>query len=490
MSSIVTVLTDNLTIVPSDHLFLWLLLLLFFVLAIRKKTTLLVYFLLFTITIQDLRLILFKVSVRYSDLIMIFFIFYYLFYEVKKAEELFAAKNVLSFIALLFFILVVSQLQARFIDFPFTSMRPGAIANYPYIKSIVRLLQVALLMLFSLCIAHYANKISLRRIVKMHTNVAAVISVLLIIIFFSNLILPTNELVKKTSARSDERFVRMKGFFGEPSLLALYLLTSIPFLMVSFLSFPTKKEAVGLCSQLFCLFITFSRAGWIAFAVVLLVAAYVLRDSYKHKIILYKKQLSFIVLMSIFLGSIILISFEPARALVNDAGIKHFTQALDSSNTGKFWSTRLRLEAYKDAIHAFQLHPFFGVGIFNFHFYGGYYFYAGLLDNSFYFNHAETNNLFLTVIAELGLVGLAFALFCGFLVIRWFIRRYRLIKNERGEREIAQGFMLSVVAIFIVFQFLSKFTYVFLWFFLGLCIACSYAQKSKNFIRTYQSPEA
>lgn len=429
-----------------------------------------------SLTFHFLRIFIFNIMfIKYAEIVIFLFILYYFLFEIQTINELFVNKTALSFTALILLLLTISQIQSIYIDFPITTIRPGAVINYPFVKSIIRLMQLLFFLIFSLCVAHYSVKRSFEKVVSMHTNVVTGISLFFIAIFFSSFVFPHSTLVNITSVHMADSFIRMRGFFEDPTTLAFYLLTSIPLSIALFAITRVKKELVKFSIQVFCLFLTFSRAGWLSLgAVVFLCILFFWKEvTVFYKRMSYRKQISLLLVVGLFCFIVLSFSYEPLREFVNKRSIELFTDAIDP-NSGRFWSTRLRLEAYSTAISAFQMHPVMGVGIFNFHFYGGFKKYAGLYD-TIYVNYPEPNNILLTVLSELGLLGVLVLVCCLLYSCGYFIRIILKGKDEKA-RIFAKGFLISLLSVFVMMQFTSKFMHPFFFFFFGLilCFAEEY----------------
>lgn len=419
----------------------------------------------------------FKVSVRYLDIFILFFIVYYLFFYVEKIDNLLATirhKTFLSLFALIFFVLVLSQVQSAYITFPITTIRPGAYANYPFIKSSLRLAQLFILFLFALCISHVAQKISWKKVVTMHTNVATGLSGFLLVSFILYYILPSNSIFRHVTVHSDEMFIRLSGYFFEPSVLALYLLTSIPILCATLAEQFSRREAIGLFLQVICLFLTFSRAGWLAFLVISpFLFLFFFKDilkgiSHTYLYISYRK-IGFLFCLVLFFLFVVVILYQPATEIAKGLFFDPI-QLIFEPDAKKFWSTRLRLETYSIAVDAFQEHPLFGIGIFNYHFYGGVRRDDSLF-HGLYLNYPEVNNLYLSFLAEIGIVGVLILSYCALLVFRHFYRL--IIMGDKKTSLRARGVFVSIIGIAMMMVFISKYTYPFLWFFIGLSVAVS-----------------
>lgn len=445
-----------------------------------RRLEVLIYIICMMIAIQSPKIYIFDVSVPYSYFFLFLFIVYYFLFYVEKIGDFFDTvqqKNFLALFALVFFVFVFSQIQSIHITFPITTIRQHAALNYPFIKSSIRLLQLFALFVFAFCISHAAQKVSWKKAAKIHTTVATALSVFLLLLFVFYFIFPDTQLFEYHIAHGGEFFIRLSGFFQEPGTLALYLLTSIPILFASLAEDFSRRKAIGLSLQLLCLFFTFSRSGWLAFIIMLpFLCLFFFKDIWQaihakyssrmSAFFLYRK-IGFIFMLVCFMFVVITLSYQPVGEIVERTFLEPVTNAF-TPNAGKFWSTRLRLEAYSIAIHAFQEYPFLGIGIFNFHFYGGVHRYDDII-YGFYLNYSEVNNLFLSLLVEVGILGFCVLFYCSLLFLRQI---YQLIK--RGNRETslrARGLLLGYIGIAVIMLFISTYTFPFLWFFQGLAIA-------------------
>lgn len=434
-----------------------------------KKTNLIdliVCLTIFSLIFQSQKISLGITSVYYLYFLTIIFIAYYILSEIKSLKELFECKSFVSIAAIGFFIASISQFQSFYINFPITTINHGAILNYPLIKGLTRLLQVFVLFLFSLCIIHYAKRDNLNKIINIHTTTATLLSAFLVLIFIISFFLPNNNSLVESVTVPSEPTIRLTGFFAEPYVLAIYLLTSLPLLLYKISTKFSKYNIVLLFLQSVCLILTFSRAGWLAFlAMLILFAFFVYRIIVFKYLFLYWKYILLLFLVQLFLMFTFSSSMDFAVKLISENVIDAVTPG-----TGKFWSTKLRLEAYSSAINAFQLHPMLGVGFFNFHFYGGYKFYPEIFGTTdYYYNSSSANNIILTILAETGLIGFLFFIYIWAIIIRKFLRTNVLL--EERDKILLKAFFISLICILIMFLFTSNLTLVFMWFYFGLIVA-------------------
>ncbi len=439
-----------------------------------KKTKLLLLTVMISFVFEKEKTMILGSSFNYTYIFMMVFIFYYLICEIDYFRELITNKTFISFFSLFLLIAVVSQFQSFKIDFPITSIRPGAILNYPFIKGLTRIVETCALIIFSLCVAHYSNKTNLEKLIKWQIGIETLIILFLLFSLSSDFLFGYDAMREYTTAHSTELAVRMRGFFDEPSILALYLITTIPLTLSLLMNNKNNLLIIAFILQLVSIILTFSRSGWIATLFIVLIMGYF---SYKNVFIKNKRKILFlsvfilIVLTTTYLNSV---SF---KKVVDKSLFEPFSEAANPY-TGRFWSTKLRLEAYSAAMSAFQKHPILGVGFFNFHFYGGAKNYLALLPDLPALNYPETNNILLTILSETGLIGLITITYMIFVHGRYILRISRTLEGKNKNMLI--GFFSTTVGILISYMFISKFTYNFLWFFLGLYIAFVNSQERES----------
>ncbi len=132
-----------------------------------RKIDLFIYLILFSLIFQNRRILIFGVWIDYLNFLILIFVAYYIFFDIKNLRELLECKSLVSSMSIIFLIAIISQFQSFYIDFPITTIRQSAILNYPLLKGLTRLLQLFVLFLFSLCIVHYAKKDNFIKLITM-----------------------------------------------------------------------------------------------------------------------------------------------------------------------------------------------------------------------------------------------------------------------------------------------------------------------------------
>lgn len=181
--------------------------------------------------------------------------------------------------------------------------------------------------------------------------------------------------------RGSEITVRVYSFFGNPNVLAEYLLMLIPFAAALF--FTAKKPQAKLfylvtaCILALCLLLTFSRGGLLG----LLVAAVFF-------ILLKDRKLIILLLIAALIGA----------AAMPDVFLQRFSSIGDPQDT----STAYRLTVWKETLGMVKDYPLTGVGLGYQAFQKMYPYY--MLDRTKRPFHSH--NAYLQITAEMGIIGL------------------------------------------------------------------------------------
>ena len=215
-------------------------------------------------------------------------------------------------------------------------------------------------------------------------------------------------------------FMRAEGTLGHCNTLAQYL-NMVLFPMLSFFAIEKKIGnklwlIIGICLTIVMLFLTFSRSGWTSF--IIGIAIYLL---FKPKMSYGKSRKSFKYAVSFLFCGILIISFIFRQNIID-----RFTTASEIS-------TDQRIDLLVVAANMVTKHPFIGIGLNNFteviHMYDD----TGISK----IFPAPVHNIYLLILAETGIIGLAYTLFCLTLLLLYFIRLIK--KSDEYTSLIALG---------------------------------------------------
>lgn len=231
---------------------------------------------------------------------------------------------------------------------------------------------------------------------------------------------------------------RAAGPFGNPQLLASFLMVLLPIVTVVALS--EKKAGRQLAAQVAavlmaaCLLLTQTRSAWLGTAMGLVVLAslaiYVGVRSQRHGLAARKHELVLPVMLLVAVG-VFLVLWPQTSTFLNRA------TSLANARTDTTW--QWRQDAARDALGMFRAHPLSGVGIGMYPIAknGGLMLRPSLSD--------DPHNLWLKLLAEMGLPGLLLmvATIASFL----FVGLRRAVGMDPGiRRSLLLGSIASVVA--------------------------------------------
>ena len=227
---------------------------------------------------------------------------------------------------------------------------------------------------------------------------------------------------------SDERWLRAYGSLPHPNILAGFLLVGLLFLLYLAFYADTLKQRIfilaGLIFTVPGLFFSFSRSAWVAMVLSITILAFWLwRRQHQHWQKVFFKLLLLVVLMLSILGTIF--SSLVATRILGQEEIE--VKSIDL----RFTFTQQALELIKNS-------PLTGVGIGNYtlgvfeqvnNSWPGYY-------------YQPVHNIFLLILAELGILGIV--LFCAML----FLTIYHNAKRAASlEKTIVMLTLFSVLII-------------------------------------------
>jgi len=250
--------------------------------------------------------------------------------------------------------------------------------------------------------------------------------------------------------RSVQTFTRQGGLWGDPNEFASILLVLMPLSLLQFFrskSFFMKVFTFGLFAcLLFGFFRTYSRGGFLGFAVLLVLSIFkfdlLKRGTNKTKIVIY------VVLVAIV--AIVIFSTISQTFIARIETLKSLDSSVHSQRGEAIYA---RYQAYKSALVLFSEHPILGVGIRNFYLYNP----VGVVHNTY-----------LEVLTCTGLIG--FIPFVTILYLTW--KELRGVQNSWRLRDrenslnyqyavaLELGFIAYLVTIVFLTLDLAKMTWL------------------------------
>lgn len=286
------------------------------------------------------------------------------------------------------------------------------------------------------------------------------------------------------------------GFASEPSWLAhMVNLVYLPYWLSATLTRYTahrlnfKKitfENVLLLGGIGTLFISFSRAGWAAFMLVLAflfirLNVWLVKKLSQH----WKSRLRVLFIIGFVLLILVIYLLIAAGALygfskldsrmadvfslqtLREGGLTKYADLLQFGERITYWQTGWRI---------FNLHPILGVGVGN----AGYYFQQLMPDDAWQLSEVRgliyhsTNlmnikSLWVRILAETGIIGFSF--FLVFLVLNLFTARELTQAKEKTRQTIGWMGVFMLIAFLIEGFSVDSFALPYFWFTLGLVAA-------------------
>lgn len=196
--------------------------------------------------------------------------------------------------------------------------------------------------------------------------------------------------------------------------------------------------AVGALVLLAALFLTYNRTGWIT----IIIISSLLLGIYRFRILLVGTALSLTGLFWAY-RSIMENVFLPRFMINNQVDIRAL---VDSS------AFIIRMSAWRAAIGMTMDHPLIGVGpgqfVFHYVNYGPRYYLGPLRE---YFEIGSAHNLYLTILAETGLVTFFVFSVIVFLTLRKCFQAYKIARNapEPCEREAVIGLVAGILSFYV-----------------------------------------
>jgi len=285
---------------------------------------------------------------------------------------------------------------------------------------------------------------------------------------------------------ADRPFVRHMGILGEANYAAAKLCVLLPFILFLTSLYMRRRQwkrlffvmGVGLVIGI-TIFVTGSRMGGLLAALIL--GVFILKEM--HWLRQFRVLLVFFMILGILSASFISLPQEPLsralRYLTNRYGvIAAFIQTGEEQfHEVRETSLRERIDVFRAGLNMFAEHPLLGVGLGNFPFVIGEY------DPNY--SSVYSHNTYLTVLAELGVVGfLLFILMC----LRMLVSIFRMsafllppLPLSPQDPRFYPYLLLSCLSLFFIFFFLHDFDSKYFWtLFLPIALFADSYPRSTN----------
>jgi len=384
-------------------------------------------------------------------------------------------KSKVNLILLLFLFVVIMSLGMSFF-IPYSEFR----GEIPFIKSIKQIVQLSLMILVYFLLIIYLNtetKIYKVFNVLLFTGLIASVYGLYQFIgyylglpgtnlFNSNVGFATAENSKLFLGSSFTDLLRIRATAPEPAMFGNFLLCVIPIqtsLVLSKYSIK-KRNYVYLLIMLVAFLLTFSKGAFLALFVSLLIVIKYINQNQDYKRMLFKLFLIILFIALVFSG---LISFFLNTSLLSAIGFigDRMYQIINPNDI----SNLTRLSSYIAAIKMILYFPIFGVGFGNFGFY--YFQFSPSLNIPEHFYWPVSNNIYLNVFSELGLIGIILFMLIIIFLLRESKSLINLTKNDIYWHTISIGLFASLIGILIQFFTISSFNYPHVWFIIASIIS-------------------
>lgn len=403
---------------------------------------------------------------QYAYLLLILAVFSWILNKMIKKEEIIFKKTAITIPLFAFLIIAsISIFQSRYIP-DVTLILYNSLRNYPWVKSLTRVVLLALMIaLFYFVINFIENKKVLRL-----TMAALLLSVTLFsfigLYAFVSAFVDLPQFPFDVRSGYSNELPRIHGFSPEPLFFGNYLMVFLPFFLLLYLSrYYILNKQVHLFSILIILtaiVLTYSRSVWAVLLFMFGLIGIVKRKEIFH-FKYFKPALIFLILFLPFFSSYLV---EPVQKSL----ILPIKGAFDVS-TGKFWSTRLRITAFDLAIQSFKQHPILGIGLQNFNFHSGEVDFPGLFDYRSKWNLETINNLPLTILVELGIVGFVIGGWLFFRILKTYYLSLKKVKKDPYFYTLINGGLISFLIFMAQSFFFSTLTFPYFWFSLGITFA-------------------
>lgn len=218
---------------------------------------------------------------------------------------------------------------------------------------------------------------------------------------------------------------RSDGTFLEPATMAQYFIVMIPLSLVAWLVKRRTKWAIVLTLQLVALVCTFSPGGWISFSISVLVFLPIALKALRMPVWSTMRSLVGIAL-ALILAVVIVVSISGVDTI---AVSRNFWEKVTGSDVGNdtmlraanLSSGNARIQLSKIALTMWEHNPILGVGIGNYPYLHQYYANIGGINYSKDLT-ITPSVLYLLILSETGIIGLAVFLLLGWRLITLFLR--------------------------------------------------------------------
>lgn len=380
--------------------------------------------------------------------------------------------------------------------------------NYPWLKSVSRLLLLLFCFLVYYACSYYLNT---REKIMKYMRIQMMLAILFAIFGLSGIVLYVSSEYTLAPfglplhvSTSDE-IPRLRGTEQEPLFFGYYLLLPAYVLLLSLFMNQNKTRASmlligGIITVLGAILFTGSRSvllGFLGSLIVFISFFFVVTKGEKkmmqtntfRKISVYVLLgVCLITLFSLASWKILIVNSELYPVIKEKVTINIISPikgAFDPAY-GKYWSTRTRLVTFRYALDAFKNHPFLGIGYENFIFHAGTKTYAGLLD--FNMIWPEPNNYYLKVLAEMGALGFFAFLFFSCTIMLVLCGAWVKCKNRKDPtmQRYALAHLLFFCAFAIILLFSSTITKPYLWVTLAGAVAIVKNSQTTSTVSTIQ----
>lgn len=371
----------------------------------------------------------------------------------------------------LFFLFLVTGLsifQSRYIGEPQYVIRSSWF-NEPYNRSIFQFLALLSMMIpYYLTLSYIDSEKMVKKVIKVWTYAAFLVSLFGIYGFIGHYLhLPFAEYAVVLEF-GEEKIPRIRSTCEEPIFLGLFLMTIIPVLSAILFSkrkeFYFKNMLPMLVTMMVCLVLTFSRSAWISCIPAFLFIVY------QYRSVISRNLVKFIMAVGGFLLFLILLDMMVFRGALYNYAVMRSTGVL----TGEEFSSFTRWESIYVAFNLFLVHPVLGVGIgnFNFHFmdYVPLQHFIFFIAYGGFFSPPTVGNLFMGFLAEMGILGFITLIW---LFIAIFKSSFKALKASWDSRwnPLLVGGIASIIALIVNYQFISTFTFCYVWILFGFIVA-------------------
>lgn len=410
-----------------------------------------------------------------TNMVLAFLMIVYLFICIMNNKILITKTYLDIPIMLIIIIFLISIIQTRHVTFIYSLMK-DSIIHKPYYRTIFQVLLLTFeISSLYITLSILKKREDVEKTVRVWIYSATIVSLLGLYGYFGY----------KLGLPLADRFVvdlvgRLQGTLKEPIFFGFFMSSTLPVLyslIISKTNFMPKKYLYSCFAiQIIAVFLSASRATWIAFVLTIILMTFLnlkTRNTLKKTILM----LSIFVAIVAVVFSVFIISMAISSKGVETAVLSVFI--------GKDFSALSRLDSMATAWNMFKAYPVLGAGFGNFYlrfmeFIPPYHNLLYSWIKGFYMP-GDANNLFLTVLAETGIVGLAAILLMFFMLIKNISKTINTTGSEYW-KTLLRGYRGSIFYMLILYFFMSTLTLTFIWTLFGLIMAIQRqcAQESKQ----------